>query len=355
MRSVVVRDGAIVVEEQPVPEPGPGQVLVRSRACGICGSDLHMVRHYDEMFEMRKRSGRAEPDATEAPPIFLGHELAGEVAAHGPGTGTHAVGTRVASVPFVMGPDGEMVGVGTNEAVYGAFSEYFVLNEATLIPVPDEVTDEAVALAEPLAVGVHAVARGDVAAGDSVLVIGAGPVGLAVIAALRMRGVETIVASDPVAGRRDMAAAMGASEVIDPTDGDEMERIAELADGGRAVIIECAGVTPLIPSIIERAPAKACVVFAGVHTADVTISPAFAMTKELDLRFTFYYTPEEYAEAFRALAADELEWRPMVTGTVGLDGVADAFETLFGPNDHVKIMVQPWRDGGLETVSGGAS
>lgn len=353
MRSVVVRGGDIVVEDQPVPVPGPGQVLVRSRACGICGSDLHMVRHYDEMVETRKRAGRVDPDQSDAPPVFLGHELAGEVAAHGPGTGVHPVGTRVASVPFVMGPDGEMVGVGTNDAVFGAFSEYFVLNEATLIPVPDDVPDEAVALAEPLAVGVHAVARGDVGEGDSVLVIGAGPVGLAVIAALRMRGVETILASDPVVGRRDLAVAMGALEATDPAEVDEMQRIGELAGGGRVVIVECAGVTPLIASIIERAPAKACVVFAGVHTADVTISPAFAMTKELDLRFTFYYTPDEYAEAFRSLAADELEWRPLVTGTVGLDGVADAFATLFGPNEHVKIMVQPWRDGALEVVTGG--
>ncbi|MEM7284756.1 MAG: alcohol dehydrogenase catalytic domain-containing protein, partial [Actinomycetota bacterium] len=267
MRSVLIRGGAIVVEDQPVPQPGPGQVLVRSRACGICGSDLHMVRHHDEMFEMRKRTGRVGADETEAPPIFLGHELAGEVAALGPGADRHAVGTRVASVPFVMGPDGEMVGVGTTESVYGAFSEYFVLNEATLIPVPDAVPDEAVALAEPLAVGVHAVARGEVGADDAVLVVGAGPVGLAVIAALRMRGVVTIVASDPVAGRRDMALAMGASEVTDPAGAVEMERIAELAGDSRVVIIECAGVTPLIASIIERAPAKACVVFAGVHTA----------------------------------------------------------------------------------------
>lgn len=347
MQSVVVRDGAIVVEQCDVPQPGPGQVLVKSRACGICGSDLHMVRHFDEMFEMRKRSGRADGD--NAPDIYLGHELAGEVVAHGPGTGAIGVGTRVASVPFVVTDAGEVEGVGTNERVYGAFSQYFLLNEATLIPVPDGVPDEAVALAEPLAVGVHAVARGDVEATDVALVIGCGPVGLAVIAALRMRGVETIVASDPVETRRQMATEMGATHNADPTVDDEMALVEELAAGGQVVVMECAGITPLIASIIERAPAKSRVVFAGVHTADVTISPAFAMTKELDLRFTFYYSPEEYAAAFEALAAGDLEWRPLVTGAVGIDGVAEAFETLLGPNDHIKIMVEPWRTGGLET------
>lgn len=326
MRSVVGYANRVVVEERPVPEPGQGQVLIRSRACGVCGSDLHFVRHFDEIY--------GGPDG-----VHLGHEFVGEVAAHGPGAERIATGTRVASVPFVT-ESGTRLGVGTSRRVPGAFSEYFLLDAADLILVPDDLPDEIVTLAEPLAVGIHAVARGEVSPADAVLVIGCGPVGLATVAALRMRGVTTVIASDPKASRRDMALDLGASRVVDPTIDDDVALLAQLGAEGRHVVIECAGVTPLVPTVIKRAPTKTRVVLAGVHLAEVTISPMIAMTKELDLRFSFYYTADEFAAALDALATGRVDLAPIITATVGLDDLPDTFELLFAPNDHIKVVVK---------------
>ncbi len=350
VKAVLIRDGAIVVEDQPTPEPGPGQVLVKSLACGICGSDLHMLKHGDEMMELRKRSGQLAPDLSTPPDVMLGHELCAEIVGYGPDTRADlATGTRVASAPFLITADG-IAGIGTTHEAYGAFSEYFLLNEDLLIAVPDDVPNQAVALAEPLAVGIHAVERGSVSAADAALVVGCGPVGLAVIAALEMRGITNIVASDPVEHRRSLALNMGASLAVNPATDNEIEAVQAASAGQGVAIFECAGVAALIPTLIDRAPSHCRIVFVGVHTQDVTISPSIAMTKELDLSFSFYYSIEEYQEAFQALADGRIKWQPMYTGKVGVDGVADAFETLMAPNDHVKIMVEPWRTGPLETV-----
>ena len=240
--------------------------------------------------------------------------------------------------------------IGTTDQTAGAYSEYFLLNEDLMIPVPADLPDEAVALVEPLAVGLHAVERGGIQKGETALVIGCGPIGLATIAALKMKGIEKIVASDPVKGRRALAENMGAIRSVDPTDEDEIAAAAHEAQGETVVVYECVGLPSLIPDLIERAPEKSRIVFTGVNTQDVTITPALAMTKELDLRFSFYYSPDEFEQAFKALAEGRIAWKPMVTGKVGFDGVAEAFDTLLGPNDHVKIMVEPWRSGTLEAV-----
>ncbi len=345
MRAIVGRAGVVTVEEHPTPTPGPGQVLVRSLACGICGSDLHMVHHYDEMFSKPRPGDPAPGDPDAGNGVLLGHELAGEVVDHGPGGDHDSVpaGTRVASIPFVTVGDGLRQGVGTSRRIHGALSEYFLLDEANLIVVPDHLATQSIALAEPLAVAIHALERGDVTSDDTALVVGCGAIGLATIAALRMRGVGTIIASDPVAHRRSMAETFGATQTVDPADADEYVALEESSEPGRAVILECAGVTSLLRPMIDRAPARTRIVVVGVHTEDLTMQPAMAMRKELDLRFTFYYSPENYAEAIDWLASGDVDLAPLVTATVGIEGVDDAIQTLSGPNDHIKIIVEPWR------------
>lgn len=347
MRAAVGRSGVVTVEQHPVPVPEPGQVLVRSLACGICGSDLHMVHHYDEMFS-KPRPGDPEPgDPDAGNGVLLGHELAGEVVAHGDDDGSAPIGARVASIPFVTVGDGLRQGVGTSRRIHGALSEYFLLDEANLIVVPDHLPTQSIALAEPLAVAIHALDRGSVTSDDVALVVGCGAIGLATIAALQMRGVETIIASDPVAHRRSMAESFGATCTIDPTSDDEYVALDEASEPGQGVILECAGVTALLRPMIDRAPHSTRIVVVGVHTDELTFAPAMAMRKELDVRFTFYYSSENYAEAIEWLAAGAVDLAPLVTATVGIDGVDEAIQTLSGPNDHIKIIVEPWRDGGL--------
>ena len=341
MKAVFLRDGTIQFDERAKPTPGPGQVLVKTKCCGICGSDLHFYKHPEELL------GPNPPD------IFLGHEYCVEICEFGPDTKQEMqVGQRACSIPFIETENGAREPIGTNTQRYGAYSEYFLLSENLMLPVPDNLADEAVALVEPLAVGIHAVSRSDIADNAIALVYGCGPIGLATISALKNRGIDNIVASDPTAKRRTLAIEMGASIVVDPTNDNVMSHVSALQsasyDGrGEVVLFECVGIHTMIPELIASAPPKSTIVFAGVHTKDTTFNPIMAMVKELDIKFTFYYENAEYEQALALLASGKLKWQPLVTGTVGYDGIQGAFETLLSPNEHIKIMVQPWRAGSL--------
>jgi (R,R)-butanediol dehydrogenase / meso-butanediol dehydrogenase / diacetyl reductase len=350
MKSIVMQNGRLRLEEIAMPVPGPGQVLVRSRACGICGSDLHLTRHTDEILGVYAALGIVGEDATGDPRIMLGHEFSAEIVSYGPDTEQRLpVGSRVTSVPFLLS-EGVELGVGVTPAVHGAYSEYFLLQEALLLPIPDNVPDEAAAMAEPLAVGLHAVNRAAVAKDEVALVAGCGPIGLACIVALRMQGVQTIIASDPRADKLALALQFGATHTVNPSTDDEMQMCATLGGDQRSVIFECVGVATLVPDFLQRAPQKSCIVFTGIHTADITFNIAFATVKELDVKFSYYYQPGEFADALQSLADSEVDWKAMCTGRVGIDGVPDAFDVLLKPNDHIKVIIEPWRSGGLETL-----
>ncbi len=351
MKAICMQNGAISLNEIDVPSPGPGQVLVKSLACGICGSDLHITRHGDEVFDIYKKLGVMPDVDGENPGIMLGHEFSAEVVEYGVDTtGDIPIGNRVTCVPILMTMGG--AGVGVTPGLYGAYSEYFIVDEALLIPIPENVSSTAAAITEPLAVGLHAVNRGDIDTDEVALVAGCGPIGLAAIAALKIRGVKHIVASDPQAAKCEIAQQFGATHTVDPTQEDEVAFAASLAGDKRVVIFECVGVHQLINSFILRAPAKATLVITGIHTADTTVNFGYATVKEMDIRFSYYYNPEEFAESLQNIAEGKVDWQKMCTGKVGIDGVSDAFATLLKPNDHIKVIIEPWRNGALEQVKG---
>jgi len=207
MRAAVMRNRALVVADVPTPEPGPGEVLVRTLACGICGSDLHALRHADKFVENSRRAGN--PRVMDlGRDVIMGHEFCAEIVDHGPQT-TRAlkVGTRVCSRPVLMRATGPH-SIGYSNDDPGGYGEYMRLSESLLLEVPNGLSTEHAALTEPMAVGVHAVAKAHLSPDDAPLVIGCGPVGLAVIAALRLRGVRPIVAADFSRRRRELAAAV---------------------------------------------------------------------------------------------------------------------------------------------------
>ena len=345
MKSIMMRDSRVLLEDTPIPEPGPGQVLVKSLACGICGSDLHLVRHSQEIFEFYREIGviPAESDSRGLE-INLGHEFCAEIVSFGPDTSQQRnTGDRVTAVPMLLTEQGQL-GVGVTPGVPGAYSEYFLLEEALLLPVPDALPSEAAALVEPLAVGLHAVNHADPDQDEVVLVAGCGPIGLACISALKLRGVKTIIASDPLASRRDKAETYGATQTVDPGQQDELAIAAALAGDKRLVVMECVGAPQMIPDLIQRAPDKACIVFSGLHTEPVPFNPAYATVKQLNLKFSYYYEPEEYAACLQTLAEGHIPWQHMITGTVGIDQVPDAFDTLLQRNEHVKVIIEPWSD-----------
>lgn len=339
MKAAIFRGGDIVVDDIAEPRPAAGQVLVRTLACGICGSDLHAAKHAPHMVEMSRRvAGRIPMDLSRD--VVFGHEFCCEVLEYGPGTDRRLkAGARAVSMPIM--PTGETrATVGYSNDYPGGYAERMVLAAPLLLEVPNGLPSEHAALTEPLAVGIHAVEKAALAADDVPLVIGCGPVGLAAIVGLRLKGVHPIIAADFSPKRRELAGLMGADIVIDPA---KEAPYGSLPVGKRAVIFECVGVPGLIQQIFEAAPRDARIVVAGVCMEPDRIEPFFGIVKELSLQFVLGYTPEEFARCLRLLAEGKVDAEALVTGKVGLGGVKGAFEELANPERHTKIMVEPWR------------
>ncbi|HEX2886762.1 zinc-binding dehydrogenase [Vineibacter terrae] len=359
MRAAILRQGNLVVDTVPDPKPGAGQVLVKTLACGICGSDLHAHKHGHRMVDVSRRVGGREPMDLGRDVIF-GHEFCAEVLDHGPGTArTLKPGTRVCSVPVVVTAQGPRT-VGYSNDFPGGFAEQMVLSEPLLIEVPNGLSAEHAALTEPLAVGIHAVEKAAVKGDEVPLVIGCGPVGLAVIAALKLKKLHPIIAADFSPARRKLAEQLGADIVVDPARTSPyttwMDKAAlggpAPAVGGPvwtppqykpALVFECVGVPGVLQKIFEGVPRGARVVVVGVCMEVDQVEPMFGITKELNLQFVLGYTPEEFARALRLIAEGAVDAASLITGTVGVGGVKDAFEQLGNPERHTKILVEPWR------------
>jgi threonine dehydrogenase-like Zn-dependent dehydrogenase len=166
-------------------------------------------------------------------------------------------------------------------------------------------------------------------------------VGLAVIAALRLRGIEPIVATDLSPARRALARTMGAHEVVDPTEEPAFDAWARVGGGRQLVAFEAIGVPGVIDDALRQAPPRTRVVVVGVCMERDTITPFFGIGKELDVRFCLGYDPAEFASTLRSIAEGELDVAPLVTGEVDLDGVPAAFDALADPDEHCKILVTP--------------
>lgn len=344
MRAAVMRGDRFVVEERPMPVAGPGDVLVKVRSCGICGSDLHYFHHIDSMIE-NVRSLGAPTDGMERTlregPV-LGHEFVCEVVEFGPETSRRLeLGERVCSVPFLM-RNGAPVLIGSTPEAAGAYAEFMLLSEALLLPVDASLPDEAAALTEPLGIAVHAVNKALMQPQDVPVVVGCGPIGLAIIAVLKARGAAHILAADLSPKRRELAARMGATEVVDASSGSVIAAAGTAAPGAPLVIFENTGAPRMLHRLVLEAPKDARIIATGIPAGEEGFIPMLAISKELQFTFVIYYTAEEFAEALRMLRDGELDWRPLITGKVGLDGVTRAFHDLSDPERHAKILVDPW-------------
>jgi len=347
MRACVMRGGRLLVDETAEPRPETGQMLVRIVACGICGSDLHFLRHGEAMVAMTNEMlpsmgaqgmGMAPIDLSRD--IVMGHEFCAEVVELGPDTTGPKPGARVVSVPVLLSSTG-LHQLAYNNDYPGGYAQYMVLSAPLALEVPNGLDSRSAALTEPLAVGIHAVARSGATARDSAVVVGCGPVGLAVIAGLRAVGVESIVAADLSETRRAMALTMGASAAVDPTEEGVVDAWHRL-DGRRPLVaFEAVGVPGMLQQLMRDLPPGTRVAVVGVCMEPDRILPFFAIAKELSVHFALAYGADEFAGALRALAEGDIDASPMITGSVDLDGVPGAFEALARPDEHVKILVEP--------------
>ena len=339
MRAAVLREGRMVYRDDvPDPIPGPGQVLVGIRSCGICGSDLHFAKHGAEVLslsdEMASSLGGGVGNVDLSHDIFMGHEFSAEVLEAGPDTETHPAGTLVTSIPVLISGNHVEPIVYSNKTV-GGYAERMLLSAPLLLPIPNGLDHRHAALTEPMAVGLHAVNKSGVQPGETALVIGCGPIGIAVIANLRTRGVETIVAADFSSKRRELAATMGAHQTLDPAQGSPFDTVTP------AVVFEAVGIPGIIDDVMRRARHGTRLVVVGVCMQPDSVHPFFAIAKEINVQFVLAYGPNEFADSLRAIAEGDIDVTPVITGDVGLEDVGTAFDDLADPERHCKILVTP--------------
>ena len=386
MKVVTCKEAKLEVADLPAPTPGEGQVLIDVVRCGICGSDLHARHHADELAAVAAEIGYDGAMRSDQAVVF-GHEFSGTIADYGPKCRKSTpTGKPVVALPLLR-RDGGVHPIGLSASAPGAYAEQLLVQESLMVPVPNGLAPDLAALTEPMAVGWHAVCRSEIKKSDVAIVIGCGPVGLAVISMLKARGVSRIVASDLSAGRRALASRCGADLVVDATKDSPYAGCAELghvvdgpamldlALGGmerlrrlpaawqiyriadalgavmpkRPVIFECVGVPGMIEQIITKAPAFSRIVVVGVCMGEDRMRPAMAINKEIDLRFVLGYTPLEFRDTLHMLAEGKVDARPLVTGTVGLPSVASAFTALGNPEIHAKILIDPKSEAAVPT------
>src|SRR6476659_7030266 len=341
MRAAIARRGHLVVEDVPEPVPGSGDALVEVKACGICGSDLHTLHHADSLLAVAELGG-AESTFDPNADFVMGHEYSAEVVELGGETdgAPVAVGDLVVSMPFALVGAG-LEPIGFSNSYTGAYADRMRLTAGMCLKVPNGLDARRAALTEPMTVGLHAVNKSGIKRGEGALVLGCGPVGLAVIAALKSKGIEPIVAADFSARRRAIATAMGAHEVVSPTTESAIEAWKRVGGAMAVVLFEAIGIPGIIDQAMRDAPPLSRIVIVGVCMETDHLLPLVGIVKELSLQFTFYYDPVEFGDTLRSIAEGELDVTPMLTGVVGIDGVPDAFDALANPEEQVKILVEP--------------
>ena len=333
----------LVIREVETPQPLSTDLLVKVKNCGICGTDLHLSAVTD-------RSGGMAPLPGGA---IMGHEFCGEVVevgAQAPG-GWHE-GGRVCALPYIACGhcleclDGR--GHRCRDAIFGglgqlggAYADYVRVGGAEALALPDGVDYQAGALVEPLSVGLHAVRAAQLKPGDAVLIVGAGPIGLAVALWCRFFGARHVVISDLLAGRLDKAAAMGATDGIDASTENVIGRYKQIASSRPDVVFDCVGIPGSQQLAMDYAPMNGRLVVAGVCMRPDTIMPVKAITKELNVRYVYMYERQDFELALEMLNRGRIDGGAMVTDVVGFDAFSAAFEDLKTPSHQCKILLDP--------------
>jgi (R,R)-butanediol dehydrogenase/meso-butanediol dehydrogenase/diacetyl reductase len=325
------------IQERPDPKPAPGQVVVRVGRCGICASDLEMTR---------------ECVLTATPGSVLGHEFAGEVVELGSGVDCLRVGDRVAVLPAASacgrcagcrrGQPKECTGAsGHGVRQPGGYAEYTLAKAWTSFHLPTSLSLEDGALVEPLAVALHGVDMAGLQPGDRVLVLGAGPIGLATVFWARRRGARPVVAVATSPRRAGLVDAVGGSGFV--TRGDDFPAAAEEALAGAPdVVFDCVGRHGTLADAIAAVRRRGTIVVLGACMHPDSFVPVWALLKEVTVRFALTYGMEDYDLTIRTLASGAVEPRAMVTDTISLDELPTTLEQLRNPGSDCKVMVDPW-------------
>jgi threonine dehydrogenase-like Zn-dependent dehydrogenase len=345
LRAVVLRDGRLQVRETPDPEPGRGELLLRTLSTAICASDVHFMDHPD--LGIKDPTGRSLYDPDQD--IVLGHEFVGEVIGHGSGcTDQFAVGSRVTAMPvrLVDGGAGGLRIIGQHPEAPGSFGELLVVSEAAAKSVAGDVSSDAVALTDAFAVGEFYVRSANIQPGEVAIVIGAGAIGLSAVAALVQRGIEPIIVADYKPDRRELARdRFGAHVVSDPAEQPPFEAFnqarAKYGLPGPAVIFECVGAAGLIQNIVESAEMATRIYCAGGWYTGDTLDITTATRNGVTIQFGGGPHPQDWYGTLDAIASGRLDPLPSVGAIITLDEVPDALDLARRSEGPPRIMVHP--------------
>lgn len=346
----------IRVEDIEEPKLQPGHVKVRIAYCGICGSDLHEWR-----VGPVNAPTKPHPHTGDKIPTVLGHEPAGTIVEVDSSVNSLKVGDKVAVFPCFscLKPDchwcqTEVYGLCPEYGFYGyacslsgGMAEYGVFDHRKCFKIPDHIGLDVAALVEPLAVGWHAVKKGEVNANSICLVIGAGPIGISVVHGLVAAGVKQIIVSEPTASRAEQAKIAGATKVLDPRQTDVVAHLRGLEDGhGAHTAFECAGIQVSFDTALKAVRGGGTIVNVAVYEKSELVwhNPNELNRMQLRVVGSNIYTPAEYQEVIDAIADGQIRNpETMITGKVSLDRVIeDGFDQLLkGVEGHVKILVSP--------------
>ena len=345
MRAVVLREGRLQVRETPDPQPGPGELLLRTLSTAICASDVHFMDHPD--LGVNDPTGRSLYDADQD--IVLGHEFVGEVIGHGQDCSDQfSIGTRATSVPIrlIDGGAGGVRIIGQHPQAPGSFGELLVISEVAAKPVSNDVSCDAVALTDAFAVGEFYVRSAQIQPGEVAIVVGAGAIGLSAVAALASRGVDPIVVSDYKSERRELARdSSGAHVVVDPGQTSLFDAFNEVRAQrglpGPAVVFECVGAAGLIQNIVESAEMGTRIYCAGGWYTGDTLDITTATRQGVTIQFGGGPHPQDWYGTLDAIASGRLDPLPSVGKIITLDEVPDALDMARRSDGPPRIVVHP--------------
>jgi (R,R)-butanediol dehydrogenase/meso-butanediol dehydrogenase/diacetyl reductase len=333
MRAVVMQGLhlPLAVETVPDPTPGAGEVVVKVARCGICGSDLHMTE---------------DPAYGKGPGEILGHEFAGEVVALGKGAEGLKIGDLVSVIPLQSCGDcasckaGEVAWCDKFGLQGGGYADYAVTRPNQCVRLPQSVSMADGAIIEPLAVALHGVTMSGLKTGDKVLILGAGPIGLAVAFWARRHGASDVVIQDLADFQQARALGMGATGFcVSPEDPIGW---AEKMLGGKAdIVFECVGVPGLIAQAVDQVRNRGTICLLGLCTQPDTFNSFAMLSKEVRLITSAFFTRQEYEAALDALDAGAAEPRALVTNTISLDDTPSRFEALRKRTHDCKVLIAP--------------
>lgn len=322
------------IEDVNDPTPGVGQVVVDVIYCAICGTDVHAF-----LYDI-------------APPgTVMGHEYSGIISEVGPGVTRWKVGDRIVGgggdpppeISTSRGPRFNYRTQGFQNSSVRAYAEKVLMEEWEPIPIPEGVSDEEASMCEPCAVTVHAVRLSQLKLGDSVAVLGAGPIGLLCMQVAKAAGASKVIVSEPVEARANAARKLGADVVLNPTKDDVPARIVELTDGnGPEVVFECAAAKGTLESAMDMVKRGGQVVLVAIAWEPTDMIPPNWIAREVSLKSSFGSQPEDWRVALELIRTGKVSMEPLVSEAsfLPLDNIQDAFEALCNPSNQVQMVVK---------------